>query len=142
MKWIIIITVLLAAVIYSCKPTSKANEAVSKVNEKPSLSQQLKGSWTMHKEICCGRGSKERTGKDMLSPKRLNFSSNNKVTITDLKTKESKTTTYKLEVKNEAVTYIILEESKPKGILRFENNEFVIDYGYMDLQKEFYQRSK
>ena len=81
-------------------------------------------------KISCVVRCTERTGVEMQKPKQLVFVSN-KITITDLKTKESKTTTYKIETTKEGdyaeVMYINFDGKK--GILRFENDELIIDYG-------------
>lgn len=154
MKWLIILIVLSMVVFYACTPTkkpSKATEAITEPTTKPAteptIAQQLEGSWLMHKVICCGRKRGVQKGRGIKKPKRIVFAANNKVTIKNLRTQESKTTTYKLETKKEGtnppITYIILDVDLPKkGIVRFEGNELVIDYGYMDLQQEFYRKAK
>ena len=138
MKWIIIVSVLIMSTIYACTPTKEANGTTT-------ISQQLEGSWTMYKEICCGRKNQERTGQDIKAPKRLVFSANNQVVITDLKTKISKTTTYDIETENReesmTITYINMGGIS-KGVFKLEDNELIIDYGYMDLQKEFYKKDE
>ena len=99
----------------------------------------------MYKEICCDRKNVERQGSDMNFPKQLLFVGNNKVAMMDLKTKEKKTTTYELKIEdngNGVKTTYIQMASMPKGILRFEKEGLSIDYGYMDLQKEFYKKGK
>lgn len=135
MKWTILIIALIIVVAFSCTSTRQ-------IDKPRSTSQKLEGSWTMYKEVCCGRRNMERTGEQMKMPKQLIFTSNNKITIMDLKTTESKTTTYKVETTQEgdnpAIEYINYEGKK--GVLQFENDELIIDYGYMDLQKEFYRK--
>lgn len=127
----------------SCTPTQEANDKISK-NQPNTIQQNLTGTWTMYKEICCGRLNKERTGNDMQMPKKLEFLKDNEVIVLDLKTNKSKRLAYELTTKeNEnkvSVSYITFT-NKPKGIFKLENNELIIDYGYMDLQKEFYRKN-
>mgnify|MGYP000259422061 CR=1 FL=1 len=160
MKWLIIIIVLSMVVFYACTPTKKPNKTAAATSTTttttttttesttaPTIEQQLEGSWLMHKYVCCGRKRVEEMGRGIKKPKQLVFAANNQVTIKNLRTQESKTTTYQLETKKEGtnppITYIILGTTMPKkGIVRFEGTELVLDYQYMDLQQEFYRKAK
>lgn len=136
---IIIITIVVLALLgitYACTP-------IKKTTSPQTTTQKLMGEWTMYKEICCGRRSVERTGNDMKKPKSLNFTKPENVAIVDLKTKATTTINFKLEKEDRGngnmIEYIRLGDQR-RGIIRFEGETLIIDYSFMDLQKEFYKK--
>ena len=154
------IPLLIISVLCSCK-TSKdqsKNEPATVVTQ-DTLQEQVKtepeahsnapletlilGNWQWSKTICCGRTPHTETAESLPAPKILKFQPGG---IMQYFSGDSKTSdqTYKIAyelLKDDGRQTITIGARQP-ALLYISGDTLLIDYGYIDLQSEYYVRVK
>ena len=159
---IIISSVILTLFVISCKtPKEQASTPPSaavpqqeeqKPEETDSLSEDLKsdspvenlilGEWYWQKTVCCGRTPSTETPETLKMAKGMNFQSGGMVQFSW--GEQNSTQTFKISygfTPNDDRPFIVIGGGQP-GLLVIKGDLLIIDYGYMDLQREFYVRKK
>lgn len=107
------------------------------------VKQKLVGSWKWEKTKCCGRNARWYT--DSLNENRiLKFKGDNIVEFYQ-NGKLQKQEKYLLEEKSvypDRPQITIGEKTMGPALLEFEGDQMIINYGYMDLQIEYYKKVK
>jgi hypothetical protein len=106
------------------------------------VKQQLSGNWTWLKTECCGRIKKISTPENTQTNIEKKFSMDGSVT-TLVNGKIQNTLGYQIlfsYLKDD--NYMISIDDGRPGILHFFADTMIIDYGYVDLQTEWYLRKK
>ena len=103
------------------------------------MEEQILGDWEWFKTNCCYRTPKTTYADTTESKTILNFTENNQLEYYQGE-KLTKTTGYK-------IVYGLMDDKRPTlkidhrtALLYIRNDTLIIDYGYMDLQTEFYLR--
>lgn len=141
--------ILAAACLFACKtPKDSKVEAaiddavVSIVNEKPQLNEQILGTWTWWKTDCCSRLPGTTYAKDVQYERTKVFSKGGTVETFHNDT---------LMQKGSYEVYYGLMKDDDRPVLKIDNrpallyingDTLVIDFGYMDLQTDYYLRKK
>jgi len=124
----------------------KNNEASSKNSTSyttpEAIAAALPGEWIWIKSFCCGRTSTWHTPETDGSTASLLFTKEKAEHFKNGKSQSS--STYNLAYFEEgAKDKIAYNESEGrKAMIRLSNDTLVVDYGYMDLQTEYYVRKK
>ena len=114
-----------------------------KATAQDNIATKILGKWKWEKTHCCGRNAQTYT--DTLNENKiLHFKSGGKVEFYE-NGKLQKVENYSVEenhdhLKRPAIT--IGEETLGPAILEIEGDKMMINYGYMDLQIEYYKRVK
>ena len=100
------------------------------------IDNEIKGTWKIYYETCCGRTSKTTFGGN----KTIQFNTK-KMTYTYLNNDggDIQKGHYKIQHHEEMGDMIILDDNFP-AIIRIEEGKLFIDRGYMDLKTEVFQR--
>jgi len=108
-----------------------------------SIEKLIVGEWQWDKTICCGRTPSTQTSESLKAPKVLRFNPDGTVQYFSGE-EETSTQTYKITyaMRDYNRPVITLGDSPRAGLLFIRGDTLVIDYGYMDLQQEFYLRKK
>ena len=139
--------------IFSCKSSREQTKADSaqqqrqeptkEVNQDDPIEKLILGEWEWQKTICCGRTPHTKTADSLKAPKILKFQkegsllylSGNELTATD-------TYTISYGLQNNEQPLLSIGKGHRFGIIRIKDDQLIIDYGYMDLQTEYYVRKK
>lgn len=121
------------------KTTEDLNKQVTKVNTEDDKLPEITGPWLWVKTNCCGR--MQTTSYDTAAlPTILQIGEKGKFTKTkgdDLL--QSTTYTYFYDESLGSNVLKLADRNMP-GIIHFREDTLLIDYGYMDLQTEYYIR--
>jgi len=113
------------------------------VNSNAPLETLIIGNWQWSKTICCGRTPYTETAESLPAPKILKFQPGGALQYFSGENKTSDQT-YKIAyelLKDDGRTTITIGARQP-ALLHIEGDNMIIDYGYIDLQVEYYQRIK
>lgn len=152
-----LIFILCIILSYSCKTSkdqSKNDPVVTDVQlpVKPDtvrvapdapLETLILGNWQWTKTICCGRTPYTETAESLPAPKILKFQAGGMLEYFSGDSKISDQT-YKIAyelLKDDGRPTITIGARQP-ALLFIEGDTMLIDYGYIDLQQEFYVRVK
>ncbi|HXH18690.1 MAG TPA: hypothetical protein VNJ07_06365 [Chitinophagales bacterium] len=154
LRFQIIVLILLISFLFSCKTskdqskTDAANmhqtkhEQIQKTEDGKSeqqLATRILGTWKWHKTRCCFRTPKT-TYADSLSYSRIiKFSDGTLQTFHGDTLKETSNYTVKYGLTEHDDRPVLQINGRP-AFLYFIHDTLVIDYGYMDLQTEYYLR--
>ena len=109
-----------------------------------SIANKLDGKWQWVKTICCGRTPKETSPSTVGYTTALGFANNRELTFyrnDSIQTKGKYKITFGLN-NDESDTMIIIGDTPRYGYFRFKEDTLIVDYGYIDLQTEFYIKKK
>jgi hypothetical protein len=106
------------------------------------LKQKLAGNWIWLKTDCCGRIKKTSTPKTTNTTIEKQFNTDGTVVVRT-NGKSEGTLAYRLlfSYMNDNDTMISIDDGRA-GLLRFFGDTLVIDFGYVDLQTEWYVRNR
>lgn len=129
----------------SANDTVAAQDTVATqvVNPNAPLENQIIGTWQWEKTICCGRTPHTETAESLPAPKILKFQTTGTLQYFSGDSKISDQT-YKIAyelLKGDGRPTITIGARQP-ALLFIEGDNMTIDYGYIDLQQEFYTRVK
>ena len=122
------------------KPDDISSAKNTIVSQTDSPEKKILGKWDWYKTICCGRLHQTTFAGKENGTKTLQFMENNEVIISE-NTKPVKKETYQITYKEiyEGRPHLKIGEGKI-ALIEFSADTLVIDYGYMDLQTEYYVR--
>lgn len=133
--------IILTVCFFSCKSKKESQQVLLETKENQqikSVNEKLLGSWNWVKTNCCGRISKITTPKITNTTVKYDFMSNNVLTVTTNQKSEIISYNIANSFNAEKDTMILIGNKKTPAYLRFFNDTLVIDYGYIDLQTEWY----
>lgn len=128
------------AVIETWQPVQP--DTVKVVPDAP-LETLIVGNWQWAKTICCGRTPQTETAESLPAPKILKFQPGGMLQYFSGDSKISDQT-YKIVyelLKDDGRPTITIGARQP-ALLFIEGDTLLIDYGYIDLQQEYYIRVK
>jgi hypothetical protein len=106
------------------------------------VKQRLSGDWIWLKTECCGRIKNVSTPESTKNKIEKKFSTDGTVTtINNGKTESALGYQILFSYLNDNNYMISVDDGRP-GLLHFFGDTLVIDYGYVDLQTEWYLRKK
>lgn len=144
LRYISLLLVLLF--IFGCKSSkesqSSENGASAEQSQKQNLQNEILGSWEWMKTVCCFRTPKTVTPDSLGYKKVLKFREDQTVDYFQ-DGKQTRTDSFK-------VSYGLMDDDRPvlkigngkTALLYIRNDTMIVDYGYMDLQTEYYKRVK
>ncbi|MCS6823411.1 MAG: hypothetical protein NZ529_03885 [Cytophagaceae bacterium] len=144
--YIVFITTLLT-MIY-CKPKQTLNNTTSSRDSKNTnaiVSEELRnvpallGEWIWYKTSCCGRNKNIMTPQTEGYTRSVWFKENNIAEFYKNSQLEKKLN-YTISEKNER-NYIKLDKNAP-ALLILHGDSLVLNYGYMDMENEYFVRKK
>ncbi len=159
MKPEIIICLSVALFLFSCKTAeestdqTKAATQEQKPRQEPAethdeipqsnLEEFILGDWGWEKTICCGRTPHTETPETLNSAKTMRFQKGGMVVFlsgNEILSTQTYHISYGLS-DGDKRPVIIIGASRP-GLLFIKDDTLIIDYGYVDLQQEYYVRRK
>lgn len=158
LKNISILAIITVLFITACKKEQSANTSdpgsTSKSKSKSKSSQNspkqtdhdlLQGHWAIQVDICCGRNKRTREGDQLDFSKELIFQDTSVYIHYQKHGEQLQKELHGYKTKTEervsgTVKYINLGFPDRYGMYKVTKDTLIIDYGYMDLQKEIYLR--
>lgn len=149
----------IAGILFSCKtPKDRSkNDAKNQATEEKQeqviaeeplspdapMETQILGTWQWTKTICCGRTPHTETAESLKAPKILKFMADGTLQYFSGADKTADQT-YKITygLGHDDQRPLITIGAKQPALLSITGDSMVIDYGYFDLQTEFFVRSK
>ena len=99
------------------------------------IKNDIKGTWTIYYETCCGRTSKTTYGGN----KTIKFNTKKSTYVYSENEKVIQKGKYKIKIDEEIGDMIHMDDNFP-AIIRIEEEKLYIDRGYMDLKIKVFQR--
>lgn len=127
----------------SCCNKAKGNCAANTTCSTPeSITAALPGEWTWIKTNCCGRTATWKTPETEGYSASLLFTKEKAEHLRNGKSQSNApySITYFEEGAKDKIAYT--ESEGRKAMITLRNDTLILDYGYMDLQTEFYVRKK
>jgi len=149
----VVLFLFMSVILFSCKTKKDVpqlnTEAVKNhqetIEEEPYADyyKKLEGRWIWLKTSCCGRVPKETNPQTTGFTIEFDFKPD-KTFDAYRDGKLEKTLPYKLGnyIFNETRPLMVMGESPRPAYILFRSDTLVIDYGYMDLETEYYIRKK
>src|SRR5688572_8887143 len=151
------ISLVLAVFFFSCKASkdqSKNDVKSDEVQQAPvkeqvetksdgPLETLIIGEWEWVKTICCGRTPHTETAESLPAPRVLKFQKGGALEYFSGTEKKSDQT-YKISygLMSDDKRPVVTMGAKQPALLQLEGDSMIIDYGYIDLQTEYYVRKK
>ena len=119
--------------------TPTGSITIEKANEQLNIGEKIIGSWTWQKTICCSRLPKTITSDTLDFPNILKFSPNGHLEYFNGNSLD-KMATYEISIglMDDQRPIIKINDGIPGFIYIKGDTLLIIDYGYIDLQTEFY----
>lgn len=147
------VTLLLTAACKKEKTNTSENKSKSKAKSSPAAATKLsdkellQGDWVLEVDICCGRNKRTRQGAELDFTKELIFQDTSVYIHYQKKGEPLQKELHGYKTKTEessygSTKYINLGFPNRYGLYSVSKDTLIIDYGYMDLQKEIYLRKK
>lgn len=159
MKPGIIICLSVALFQFSCKTAEESTDQINaatqyqKPKQEPAgnhaeipqdnLEDLIFGDWEWEKTICCGRTPHTETPETLSSTKTMRFQKGGMVIFlsgNEITSNQTYQISYGL-MNDDKRPVITIGASRP-GLLFIKDDTLIIDYGYVDLQQEYYVRRK
>ncbi len=153
-----IILLLFSVLLFSCKASKDQPKSEPALTDTPEQKQEAEqtneiqpdapletlilGNWEWWKTICCGRTPFTETSESLKAPKILEFQTGGALLYYS-GTELTSTQNYKISygLVNDDRPVINIGATRP-GMLYIKGDTLMIDYGYVDLQTEYYLRRK
>ncbi|GIV33205.1 MAG: hypothetical protein KatS3mg031_0740 [Chitinophagales bacterium] len=107
--------------------------------EEGGIEKKIQGAWRWYKTSCCFRMPRITYGDSLPQPKVLDFNEGTVKYFSGDKLTDSLSYRIDYNLMRENRPVIVIGD-KPPAFVYFKDDTLVIDYGYMDLQTEYYLR--
>lgn len=143
MKIIFLSIAIILSILNSCKSTQKQHTVNNNTaNKQTNLQKQLQGNWQWIKTNCCGRLNTITTPES--TEQNISYTFEKTGVLIKNVNGNSETTTYSIgnSFNAEKDTMLQLGNMPRPAYIHFKVDTLIIDYGYIDLQTEWYIKAK